>query len=661
MIFSTTGNRADKRLFSLDDLFELSGISGIKLSPDGRQIVCVITKVDIEQNSTKDFITLINIADKQQELLFEGGSPCWSPDGLEIAYESEEGFLCIYTVKTRERRCSTRINYSSYFMGHLADKNFHWSPDGKYIAFLSTLPFQARDDKENEVRIINRLLYKTKGGSGRPVFTDDNLTHIWLIPVLHGKPELITSGSYNEHSVSWAADSLHIAFVSNRSDDPDNNQCHDLWTVNIATKNIVRLTDNFGTIFQPTCSPDGKWIAFLATTNKVTTNDSPSEDTHLYMLPAAGGSPICLTKALDRRVEDISWHTNSSFIYFTAGSEGKTSIYRIAIKTNTIETVVDGKFNVLEYALSIEGNDIAYICMDVNHPVEIFLFQQEQDNCIQITNQNTGLINKCFIQNANSFWFKSFDETLVQGWIMKPVYFNASEKYPLILVIHGGPHNMFGYDFEERMQLLTARGYAVLFINPRGSSGYGQSFSNGNLLNWGGGDYKDLMAGLDYIIDENKWIDKDRLGVTGQSYGGYMTNWMITQTNRFKAAVVDGGISNLISFSGTSLYHSLIESEFNGNAFDNFPLLWQWSPLRNVKNVITPTLFVHGELDNEVPVSQAEEMYVALKKLNVETTLVQYIGEGHGWRPDLKPKNKYDLFHRMINWFDRYLNGDQIP
>ena len=165
------------------------------------------------------------------------------------------------------------------------------------------------------------------------------------------------------------------------------------------------------------------------------------------------------------------------------------------------------------------------------------------------------------------------------------------------------------------------------------------------------------MAGVDSVINKFNWIDKEKLGVTGQSYGGYMTNWIITQTNRFKAAVVDGGISNLISFSGTSLYHSLMESEFNGNVYDNFHLLWQWSPLRNVKNVTTPTLFLHGESDNEVPVSQAEEMYVALKKAGVKTTFIQYIGEGHGWRPDLRPKNRYDLYQRMINWFDQNVNA----
>ncbi|HUP13309.1 MAG TPA: prolyl oligopeptidase family serine peptidase, partial [Niastella sp.] len=203
-------------------------------------------------------------------------------------------------------------------------------------------------------------------------------------------------------------------------------------------------------------------------------------------------------------------------------------------------------------------------------------------------------------------------------------------------------------------QIFASKGYGVLYINPRGSSGYGQTFSYGCVLNWGGGDYKDVIAGVEHVITHHDWIDKDRLFVTGQSYGGYLTNWIITQTDRFKAAIVDGGISNLISFAGTSLYHSLMESEFNGRAYDNFPLLWQWSPLRNVKQVKTPTLFLHGEVDNEVPVSQAEEMYIALKKLGVKTSFVRYLEEGHGWRPDLKPANRVDMYKRMIDWFNAF-------
>jgi dipeptidyl aminopeptidase/acylaminoacyl peptidase len=238
---------------------------------------------------------------------------------------------------------------------------------------------------------------------------------------------------------------------------------------------------------------------------------------------------------------------------------------------------------------------------------------------------------------------------------MKPVGAEPGKKYPTILTIHGGPHSSaFGFNWIELHQLLTGSGYGVVFINPRGSVGYGQSFSDGSVLNWGGGDYKDLMRGLDAAIEQNAWIDTTRLGVTGGSYGGFMTNWVITQTPRFKAAVATASLSNLISFYGTSLYTDLVEAEFDQRPWDNYPMLWQWSPLAHVEHATTPTLFIHGESDNDVPITQAEEMYTALRKLGVDAMLARYPGEGHGFH---RPVFIMDSNKRMFDWFDKYLRG----
>jgi dipeptidyl aminopeptidase/acylaminoacyl peptidase len=221
-----------------------------------------------------------------------------------------------------------------------------------------------------------------------------------------------------------------------------------------------------------------------------------------------------------------------------------------------------------------------------------------------------------------------------------------------VLYIHGGPHGMYGYALNDRFQLMAAHGYAVVFINPRGSAGYGQTFSDGSVLNWGGGDYKDLMAGLDYALARNAWMDSERLGVIGGSYGGFMTNWIVTQTHRFKAAVSIASVSDLISFYGTSLYSDLIEAEFNGMPWDNWAMLWQWSPISHVKGVTTPTLLLHGEVDHDVPITQAEEMFVALRKQGVPATLVRYPGEGHGFRT---PQHIRDEQRRTVEWFAQYL------
>jgi dipeptidyl aminopeptidase/acylaminoacyl peptidase len=246
---------------------------------------------------------------------------------------------------------------------------------------------------------------------------------------------------------------------------------------------------------------------------------------------------------------------------------------------------------------------------------------------------------------------------MIEGWLMRPTGFQADKKYPMILTIHGGPHGMYGYGFNHTNQLYASRGYAVLYLNPRGSSGYGQKFSDGCVNNWGGGDYQDLMKGVDHVLAENKWIDGNRLGVMGGSYGGFMTNWVITQTTRFKSAVAIASLSNLISFYGTSLYQDLVHVEFNGFPWDNYDLLWKYSPMRYVKNVTTPTLFIHGELDNDVHITQAEEMFQGLRRRGIESVFVRYPREGHGVR---EPQHRVDYSNRILAWFDKFLkpNGE---
>lgn len=649
-------NKSDKlkRKFKTHDLTQLNDVGSPLLCPNGKYLLYNLESAHTDLSCKIKQIILINLKNNQKKTIAIGTLQGWSPNGTEFAYESKKGELAIFQLETKRVRILTQINHSSHFINHLAEKNIIWSPDGKFLAYLHSEPQEPHKD-EKDLRIINTLSYKTKGGMGRPSYNDNRLTHIYVIPAAEGEPILLTDGPFNEHSISWSPDSSEIAFISNRTENSDDNQFLNLWKVTLETKKVTRLTDDCGTAFQPKWSPDGQYIAYLATSKKISTNDSTAEDTHIRIISSTGGKPEYISKSLDRRIENIRWNRDSKRIHFTAGDKGCTTIYQIFIKSRKIETLIDKNACITEYNIHPNGVDFAYVMSCVDFPSEIFLTKNKRQNTVQISYENDELIRNTKLQTASSFWFPSFDETLVQGWLIKPVDFDTKTSYPLVLVIHGGPHNMFGNEFDLRMQLLSSAGYAVLYINPRGSHGYGQAFTNGNLLNWGGGDYKDLMLGVDFVLKQNKWIDKDRLGVTGQSYGGYMTNWIITQTNRFKAAVSDGGISNLVSFSGTSLYHSLMESEFNGRAFKNYALLWQWSPLRNISNVSTPTLILHGETDNEVPLSQADEMYVGLKKCNVETTYVQYIGEGHGWRPDLTPKNRQDINKRMIDWFNKYI------
>lgn len=641
-----------KNTFTIEDLHKVRLVASPLLSPDGKYLLYAVTVIDRAANERREELYLRQIHENSTKKIGYGSPHCWSPDSSKILIESEDADLFIYNLRSEEKKKLVELNHSNHFINHLEQKNAAWSPDGKYIAYLSAR--QSDLEYEENVRVINTLSYKSKGGNGRLPFSDDNLTHICIIPASGGETNVLTEGDHIEHSISWSPDSKHIAFISNRSPKPENNQYLDIWNVDIETKETKRLTNDRKTTFCPSWSPDGKYIAFLQTSSIISTNDSAADDTHIAIIPSDGGDSRLLTKTMDRRTEFYRWHPRSEKIFFTAGDHGDTAIYSILLATGKVEIIIDERSCIPEFSISANGEDFAYVKSQTDVPPEIFITQHNRSQTLQVTHENEEL-KELSLQPSETFWVRSFDETPVQGWLIKPVDFKESNKYPLILIIHGGPHNMYGNEFDVQMQLLANAGYGILFMNPRGSHGYGQAFSNGNTLNWGGGDYKDLMLGLDEIITHNTWVDEDRLGVTGQSYGGYMTNWIITQTDRFKAAVSDGGISNLISFSGTSLYHSLMESEFKGEIYENYSLLWQWSPIRNIANVKTPTLVLHGETDNEVPLSQADEMFVGLIKQGVETTYVQYIGEGHGWRPDLRPKNREDLHIRILEWFKKYV------
>jgi dipeptidyl aminopeptidase/acylaminoacyl peptidase len=362
------------------------------------------------------------------------------------------------------------------------------------------------------------------------------------------------------------------------------------------------------------------------------------------VIPAAGGKARELNAALDRRSVSPMWSVDGEGIYYLAADHGKTLLYKVPSAGGESKPLFDKLVQLT--AFSARSGKPFFIMSDPLHPPEIYSLDG------QLTHLNES--ERPHFSNPQTISYRSFDGTEVEGWLYPAL--DIRSRAPMILSIHGGPHGQFSYAFNPVFQFNAARGYATLAINPRGSSGYGQRFADGTLNSWGGGDYKDLMAGVDYVLANHPEIDPGRLGVTGASYGGYMTNWMITQTNRFKAAVAVASLSNLISFYGTSLYQDLIHAEFSGYPWEggNYALLWKWSPLAHVQDVATPTLFLHGEQDNDVHITQAEEMYTALRQRGITSELVRYPREGHGFH---EPKHQLDSRVRTLDWMDRYLQN----
>jgi dipeptidyl aminopeptidase/acylaminoacyl peptidase len=691
------------------DVVRVMGVSDAQISPNGQWVVYSVSSVEEDKNLSTVWLARVGldsypvvtptpprrptphvdwpeVRSAPRPLLPAGwnaSTPRWSPDSNSIAFLSthdEQDGLWVVKLDKPEPRFLAPITSTNFFITY-AGETFSWSPDSRRIAYISAKveapePASSQSRRTEDPRVIDRIQYKS-----RTSFSDNRRTHVWVVEVDRPpSPQQLTSGLFYDHAVAFSPRGDEVLFLSNREPDPDANNNSDIFAIDLNGQ-TRQLTQTRGCEFDPIWSPDGKSIAYTATTRDVTTIDSVAEDTHLWVIPASGGAGKDLTTEQDRRVRDPRWSPDGRSILYLAGDRGYTTIFKTGIDGGKLSRfslfVLDSQlaagfdpqeskqqFQITSFSF---GNRAVTVgrgsATETAYPFVITMGNAMRPNEVwsgagslmpmrRLSAHNDSLLRSIRLIAPEEITFPSFDGTSIQGWLMRPPGCSSDRKCPLILSIHGGPHGMYGWSFNANFQVYAAQGYGVLYLNPRGSSGYGQRFSDGTINEWGGGDYRDLMAGVDEALKKNSWIDPSRLGVTGGSYGGFMTNWIITQTPRFKGAVAVASLSNLISFYSTSLYQDLIHAEFGGFPWDNFEMLWQWSPLRYVRQAQTPTLFIHGENDNDVHITQAEEMYMALKRRGVEAVLVRYPREGHGLR---EPKHRIDALERTINWFDRYV------
>jgi dipeptidyl aminopeptidase/acylaminoacyl peptidase len=515
-------------------------------------------------------------------------------------------------------------------------------------------------------RHITRLFYKLDGEG----FLPKDGFHIWTFELATGKGTQLTSGRFDETSPAFSPDGRLICFVSNRQPDPDRESLRiDLWVIPANGGRMRKLPTPPGPVAAPAWSPDGKRIAYIGHANP---DDAWGvENDHVWVVPVLGkGEAKDITPDFDRPCIDVTicdmqeghgvappvWSADGKRLYFLASDSGSTSLYTVPASGGRVTRILSRVGHLQKFSAAKSAKTGVLVFSDFLTPAEIFTLKLSSKPAPpkQITSISKDFLGDIPLSKPENASFKSFDGTPVQAWIMKPPDFKPNRKYPAIVQIHGGPRTQYGFSFFHEFQLLAARGYVVFFSNPRGSQGYGEAFAGAIVGDWGNLDYKDVMVGTDELV-KKPFVDPKRVGVTGGSYGGFMTNWIVGHTNRYRAAITGRSVVNQYSMSGASDIGHEVFREMKAKIWEGPDKLMRLSPISYVQNVKTPLLILHNEFDLRCPISQGEELYLALKMLKKKVEFVRFPEEPHGLSRHGRPDRRLARLGWMLKWFDRYL------
>ena len=657
-----------------EDYFAFEFASDPNISPDGKLVAYVVTKIDRAQNRRNSSIWMTATDGSRSPWQFttspqSSNSPRWSPDGKSIAFlssrpdsstpaasagapaEQPRNQVYLLSMDGGEARRVTNLKNGVSL--------FRWSPDGARIVVVSRVgPSDNRGDSRSsdpkdrsDVRHYKNTSYKFNDTG----WFDDRRTHLWIVDVKSGSAKQITEGNdWNDSDPQWSPDGNRIAFVSNRTGkEYEENRNTDVWVINAdGSGSLTRISDHDEADNQPRWSPDGKWIAF---TGELHDRDHPK----IWLAPATGGAASTLAaNGLDLIPGQLEWSNDGKSIYFETGVKGENHLFRVDVPSKSFTQVTTGPRAVRSVDFNFASGRVVYLANDFKHLDDLYVADLNGQNERKLTNLNEALWKQLQLADVERFTYKSADDWDIDGFFVKPIGWQQGKKYPLVLSIHGGPAGQYGVDWYHEFQVYAAKGYAVLFTNPRGSTGYGQKFERGIVGEWGGKDYIDIMNGLDTALRKYPWIDQERMGVTGGSYGGFMTNWIVGHTDRFKAAVTLRSLSNFISDDGTrdgAYGHS---PDFGGDIFQKMDLYWDRSPLKYASKVKTPTLILHSDNDYRVPIEQGEQWFRALKHYGVNTEIVFFPRENHNLTRTGEPKHLVESLNWQLYWFDRFLNGN---
>ncbi|HET7436388.1 MAG TPA: S9 family peptidase [Thermoanaerobaculia bacterium] len=652
-----------QRPITFEDMAAMRRIGAPKLSPDGKWIAYDASTIDLAANVRKSAVYLIPSDGSAAARNISNGpkqddSPAWSPDGKTIAYVSNRDGAAkqVYLLDVASGN-STKLTNLPGGAGSVK-----WTPDGKGIVLVSDIypdcgvdpkcaeeKSAATEKQPSKARVLNSLLYRHWVSWQEPT-----RTHILYVPIAGGAARDLTPGAFDAPPFSVGGgdefdvspDGKELVFARDTEEHPERSTNADLFLVPLTGGDAKRITTRTGADTSPQFSPDGRWIAYRSQAR----GGYESDLWELWLYDRTTGTSKRIAESFIDWIEAIKWAPDSKTLFAVAPLKGKNAIYEITLDGRATLLHNSGSADAVD--ISRDGKTLYFDLSTLRRPTDIYSLTRG-GAVKQLTHENDALLASIQTGETSDVWWTGAAGARVQGHLVKPVNFDASKKYPAIVFIHGGPQGAWGdgWSYRWNPQIFAAKGYVVFMPNPRGSSGFGQKFVEEISGDWGGKVYTDLMNGVDTLA-AMPFVDADRMGAAGGSYGGYMVDWILGHTNRFKALVSHAGVYNLESMYGVTEELWFPEWEFGGTPWDNPEMYAKWSPNKSVKNFATPTLVTHGELDFRVPINQGLELFTALQRRGIPSKMLYFPDEGH-WV--LKPQNSKLWFQTVGDWFDQWL------
>ncbi|MGC1415395.1 MAG: S9 family peptidase [Candidatus Acidiferrum sp.] len=637
-----------KKLFGSAEALRVARVSSPRISPDGSRVAYLVAENDTEKEQAWKFVTHLWVVPTagpaSAARQFTRGEKsvsnvAWSPDGKLLAFTMEAG-------EEKEAKPQVWFMYADggepwQVTKHKSGvRGFEFSPDGKTLLLMATAPVSDAEEKRQKEKddavVVDR---------------DFKMAQLWTWNIATGEEKQISKGDYTVSDARWSPDGSHITFTTNPTPRLDDIALQTVRILDVASGTERKLLDSADPTHTARWSPDGKWIAYLSSPGLLIYKEN------LFVVEASGGAPKKLSGSFDLNAGEPIWSPDGKEIFFSSDDHEALRVFSADVAAGTIKALT-GTTEVASVAdISAAGKTAVGTLGDPTHPDDVFRSDLSFGSLERITNQNAWLSEYALGASEVVRWKSSKDGMEIDGIVTKPVDFDGTRKVPFLLNPHGGPTGASLLSFNTTEQIMAANGYMVLQPNFRGSTGRGEKFATANQNDWGDGDYKDDMSGVQAMVDKG-WADPERLGAFGWSYGGFMTMWIDTQTDRFKAISPGAGLPDLYSmYSQTDIHRYLTMFLGMKAPWDNFQEYWDHSPMKFVTNVKTPTMILHGQADTRVPIPQAEEFYRALYEKHVPVEYVTYPRENHGF---VEPRHIQDRWQRYLVFFGKYLNNPPV-